>query len=127
MAIAASFLASYQQGLSTSLAILIHEVPHEVGDYAILLQSGWSTTDAIRAQYKTALAAFLGVFVVLVLGGENGYSHHLLPFTAGGFIYIAMVSVLPSLMADTSFKQTVWEVLAMVLGVALMVGIVFLE
>jgi len=61
MAIAASFTTSYQLGISTTVAVFFHEIPHEIGDFAILIQSGFSKRQAISAQVLTALGAFLGM------------------------------------------------------------------
>ena len=60
MAIAASFLSSPQLGVGTAVAVLFHEVPHEVGDYAILVSNGLSHMHAVKAQLLTATGAFLG-------------------------------------------------------------------
>ena len=93
-------------GLSATLAILFHEVPHEVGDVAILMQAGFSKWAAIRAQLSTALGALLGTLVGLAAGRTN--SALLQCFTAGGFIYVATVDVLPSLLRECSPKQSRW-------------------
>lgn len=127
MAIAASFLTSYHVGFSTTLAVLVHEIPHEIGDYAILIQSGFSRKSAMAAQLITAIGAFLGVFVGIIGGGTSTGTWWILPFTAGGFIYIATVDVIPSLLEDTTAKQTLAEVCAMLTGIFLMVLIAMYE
>lgn len=121
MAIAASFTASPQLGLTTTLAVLVHEIPHEIGDYAILIQSGFSSSNAMMMQLVTAVGALLGVVVGLLTGGMSSETAWILPFTAGGFIYISLVSVVPSLLEQTNTVQTIVEVAAMCLGVWLMV------
>jgi len=127
MAIAASFLAGYQVGVSTTIAVFVHEIPHEIGDYALLLQAGWTKKNAMMAQLVTAIGAFIGVGIGLLTGGEAEGALWVLPFTAGGFIYIATVDVLPDLFQETSLKQTIMEVAAMTLGVMLMVLIAKVE
>ena len=114
----ANFLSGPRQGLSATLAILFHEVPHEVGDVAILMQAGFSKWAAIRAQLSTALGALLGTLVGLAAGRTN--SALLQCFTAGGFIYVATVDVLPSLLRECSPKQSALELLAMGAGIYLM-------
>ena len=99
----ANFLSGPRQGLSATLAILFHEVPHEVGDVAILMQAGFSKWAAIRAQLSTALGALLGTLVGLAAGRTN--SALLQCFTAGGFIYVATVDVLP-VAADASARPS---------------------
>jgi len=124
LAIGASFLAGESIGIITTLTILLHEVPHEIGDFAILIQSGVPRNKAIALQALTAVGALTGCVVSLLLGGATEAAASLtLPFTAGGFIYIATVSVIPELLEGASFKQSVMEVIALLLGVAMMVVI----
>jgi len=122
LAIGASFLAGESVGLITTFTILLHEVPHEIGDFAILIQSGVPKHKAIFLQLLTAVGALAGCIVSLVLGGvTQAASSITLPFTAGGFIYIATVSVLPELLEGSTFKQTVAEISALLLGIYMMV------
>ncbi|KAJ1906035.1 hypothetical protein IWQ60_012164 [Tieghemiomyces parasiticus] len=121
LAMAASFYSSPAIGVSTTVAVFFHEIPHEIGDYAILVQSGLSRRQALMAQCVTALGAFAGTLAgVLIqeLGGASGgeldqdngvwylaglaWGDLVIPFTAGGFIYIATVGVLPELLESTS-------------------------
>ena len=129
LAIGASYLISVNVGLVTTLTILIHEVPHEIGDFAILIQSGCSKRKAMMLQLVTAVGALLGTVVGLLAesSGSGATTLWILPFTAGGFVYIALVSVLPELLEDTTMWQTVKEVAALVVGVGLMVFITYLE
>jgi len=122
LAIGASFLAGESVGLITTFTILLHEVPHEIGDFAILIQSGVPKHKAIFLQLLTAIGALAGCIVSLVLGGvTEAASSVTLPFTAGGFIYIATVSVLPELLEGSTLKQTLAEITALLLGVYMMV------
>lgn len=120
LAIGASFLAGEKLGYITTIAILFHEIPHEIGDFAILVQSGFSKKNAILAQFSTALGAVLGTVIGLLAEGIGETTLWILPFTAGGFIYIATVTVIPILLEDTSFRQSLKEILALCFGVALM-------
>ena len=117
--------ATWKRGVATTLAVLVHEVPHEVGDVAVLMQAGWGKWAAIRTQLLTALGAALGA-VVGVATGETK-AHLLLNFTAGGFIYVATVDVLPQLLRECSVWQTVKEVLAMCGGISLMLVVMAFE
>jgi len=122
LAVGASFLAGESIGTITTLTILFHEVPHEIGDFAILIQSGVPRGKAIALQALTAVGALTGCVVSLVLGGATDAAASLtLPFTAGGFIYIATVSVIPELLEGATFKQSVMEVIALLMGVLMMV------
>lgn len=125
LAIGSSFLVSEKMGWMTTMLILIHEVPHEIGDFAILVQSGFTKKDAMNFQLVTALGALLGTATSVMAGGLlESATQSILPFTAGGFIYIATVSVIPELLSgDSSLWQGVKEILALVTGIALMVVI----
>ena len=121
-----AFAQGFKTGLGTTLAVLLHEVPHEVGDVAILMQAGFSKGAAVRAQLGTALAAVAGTLVAVATGKDH--ATHLLNFTAGGFVYVATVDVLPSLLAaKASAAQTAAEVTAFAVGVALMLGVMAFE
>uniref|UniRef100_A0A1I8H2Z0 Zinc transporter SLC39A7 n=1 Tax=Macrostomum lignano TaxID=282301 RepID=A0A1I8H2Z0_9PLAT len=116
LAIGASFALGRSVGLVTTATILFHEVPHEIGDYAILLQSGVPVWKARALQLLTAAGAIAGTVVALACGGANpAYTAWILPFTAGGFVYIALVTVVPELLQPSSLGQTIKELLAFVL------------
>ncbi|XP_011506241.1 PREDICTED: protein catecholamines up-like [Ceratosolen solmsi marchali] len=122
LAIGASYLAGNTVGYVTTFTILLHEVPHEIGDFAILVQSGCSKPKAIMLQLVTAVGALLGTFISLLVGGiDDLAARWILPFTAGGFIYIATVSVIPELLTNTKFWQSVKEIIAILVGVSIMV------
>ncbi|XP_006562870.1 protein catecholamines up [Apis mellifera] len=122
LAIGASYLAGKNIGYITTFTILLHEIPHEIGDFAILIQSGYSKQKAMLLQLSTAIGALLGTYVSLLAEGMGDLATMwILPFTAGGFIYIATVSVIPELLTDTNFRQSVKEIIALLLGVYMMV------
>ncbi|XP_072754646.1 zinc transporter Slc39a7 isoform X2 [Anoplolepis gracilipes] len=118
LAIGASYMAGSNIGAITTLTILLHEIPHEIGDFAILVQSGVSKQKAMMLQMITAVGALLGT-VVSLLTEEMGdlATKWILPFTAGGFIYIATVSVIPELLVATKPWQSVMEILALLFGI----------
>ncbi|KAG2469168.1 S39A7 protein, partial [Polypterus senegalus] len=122
LAIGASFLVSPSVGLVTTVTILLHEVPHEIGDFAILVQSGCSKKKAMSLQLLTAVGAMAGTCCSLLAEGiGEAATAWILPFTAGGFIYIATVSVIPELLHDSKPVQSLLEILAMVFGVVMMI------
>ena len=128
LAIGASYLAGNSIGVVTTLTVLIHEVPHEIGDFAILIQSGCSKRKAMFLQLLTAVGAMAGTILSLVaVEVTETASSWILPFTAGGFIYVATVSVIPELLEATSLGQSIKEIFALMVGVALMVGIASYE
>ncbi|ORX49817.1 Zinc/iron permease [Hesseltinella vesiculosa] len=147
LAMAASFYASPAVGATTAVAVFFHEIPHEVGDYAILIQSGFSKKRAMLAQFTTAIGAFLGTIIGILieeasiasgklhtkdepglLGTELRWGDLVIPFTAGGFLYIATVGVIPELLEmsgklQKDRRQAFMEFYAMLIGVGLMVAI----
>lgn len=151
LAMAASFYASPAVGATTAVAVFFHEIPHEVGDYAILIQSGFSKQKAMMAQFTTAIGAFLGTFIgilieesslsnkaadekagvvdtVGLMGTDLRWGDLVIPFAAGGFMYIATVGVIPELLQVTGNqkkdrKQAFTEFVAMFVGLGLMLFI----
>ncbi|KAL1753187.1 ZIP zinc transporter-domain-containing protein [Schizophyllum commune] len=110
LAMAASFYVSPLIGATTTLACFAHEIPHEIADYSILVRSGFTKRQAMQSQFLTAVGAFVSVELGTVI-----------PFVAGGFLYIGAVAVLPTLLAESkSAAQAVREFLAMALGVICM-------
>jgi len=123
MAIAASFMASYKLGISTTIAVFFHEIPHEIGDMAILAQSGYGKFQIIFVQFLTAMGCIAGVFFSFAADSLPFSPGWMVPFIAGGFIYIATVDVIPSLFEKTTWPQTILEIFFMTLGVVLMLFI----
>jgi len=123
LAVAGSFLVSPQMGALTTVAILLHEVPHELGDFAILLRAGFNRWEAARAQLLTATVGILGALAALAAGSSKALGDctcWILPFTAGGFIHISLVSVLPDLLKEDNPIESFKQVLCILSGVAVM-------
>ncbi|KAM5247539.1 zinc transporter ZIP13 [Ctenodactylus gundi] len=124
LAVAASFLVSKKIGLLTTMAILLHEIPHEVGDFAILLRAGFDRWSAAKLQLSTALGGLLGASFAICTQSPKGVEETvawILPFTSGGFLYIALVTVLPDLLEEEDPWRSVQQVLLLCAGVVLMV------
>jgi len=98
LALGATHSLGAQLALATTLSVFCHEVPHEVGDVSILMQSGLSKGEAVMMQFGTAGAAFLGTLVGLSSGRDPHIESILLSLTCGGFLYIATVSIIPTLL-----------------------------
>lgn len=109
--------------LLISNLLSVHEIPHEVGDFAILLRSGFSRWDAAKAQLLTAGTGLLGALVAV--GGTNitnaleARTSWITPFTAGGFLHISLVTVLPDLLKENDSKESIKQLAALIAGVAL--------
>lgn len=126
--IAASFLASIPLGLSTSLAILFHEIPHEVGNVAILLHSGYPKMKAVIFNCLSALSALAGAILVLVSASfSSSISDLLLPFAAGNLLYIAGSDLIPELHRETKPLHSIGQLLCIMAGMGVMYGILLLE
>jgi len=132
LAVGASFLAGNTIGFVTTFTVLLHEVPHEIGDFAILVKSGCSKRKAMLLQLVTAVGALMGCVLSVYSAdpekiAQAAASSWILPFTAGGFIYIGTVSIIPELLEDCSLWQSVKEVIALCIGIGMMVIIAELE
>jgi zinc and cadmium transporter len=121
LVIAATFLTDVKLGIVTSFAIALHEIPQEIGDFGVLLYSGFSRKKALLANFLVALTAVLGGIIgyFLSLQIENMTSY-LLPFTAGGFIYIAASDLMPEIRKETNLKKSLVSFAVFILGVGIM-------
>ncbi|XP_054581228.1 zinc transporter ZIP13 isoform X2 [Eptesicus fuscus] len=120
LAVAASFLI----GLLTTMAILLHEIPHEVGDFAILLRAGFDRWSAAKLQLSTALGGLLGACFAICTQSPKGVEETvawILPFTSGGFLYIALVNVLPDILEEDDPWHSLQQVLLLCTGIVVMV------
>ncbi len=126
--IGASFLISIPIGIATTVAVILHEIPQEIGDFAVLLHAGYTRKKALWLNFLSALTAILGTLVAFVLGatGET-FTTWILPIAAGGFIYIAVADLIPELHKTKVVKHSLLQFLALAVGVLLMLGLLFLE
>ncbi|KAF7661837.1 hypothetical protein LDENG_00252550 [Lucifuga dentata] len=122
LAVAGSFLVSKKVGFLTTFAILLHEIPHEVGDFAILLRAGFDRWSAACMQISTALVGILGACFALCAQPPKGTENAtwILPFTSGGFLYIALVNVVPDLLDESNLRHSLLQILLIFCGVAVM-------
>ena len=144
LAIGASFAASAghrynesvisllkSRGGVASLSVLAHELPHELGDFSILVSNGMSKRQAIVAQFSTAIAAFVGTIVGLLASAFDDTLGHevLLPFVSGGFVYLAACSILPELLEERNVGLILRsaQVLAFGAGIGFMQLVAVLE
>ena len=127
--IGASYLASIPLGIATTIAVIFHEIPQEMGDFGVLVYGGFSKKRAVTFNFLTALTAVLGAIIALALGSVlEGFVPLLIPFAAGNFIYIAGSDLIPELRKDTPEpKKSAFQLIALVLGIVPMVLLLFLE
>lgn len=128
LTIAASFTVSIPLGIATTIGIAVHEIPQEIGDFGVLLYGGFKRMKALAMNLLTALTAVLGGVVGYYLSIEAAsFSAILLPFAAGGFIYIAASDLIPELRKDTDLKRSMMTFAVFLLGILLMWGLRSLE
>lgn len=128
--IGASFCVSIPIGIATTWAVIFHEIPQEIGDFGILVHGGLSVKKALLCNVLTALTSVLGVVISLLMGQYvKDYATVVLAFTAGGFIYIAGSDLIPELHQTCNVKisHSLWQLVAMLLGVGVMAALIFLE
>lgn len=119
--IAGSFLISLPLGLATTIAVIAHEIPQEIGDLGVLLHAGYSRGKALTLNFLSALLAFLGAGLTLIVGTQvEHFSDYILPFTAGSFIYIATADLIPELKKHPALTKTFEQFLGILLGILLM-------
>jgi len=126
--IASSYMVSVEVGIATTIAVVLHEIPQELGNFGVLIHSGYKVRTALWYNFLSALAAVGGALVVFVFGNiVEDFSLWLLPITAGGFIYIALSDLIPELHKEKRMSQGVIQVIAIIVGVACMAGLLTLE
>ena len=126
--IGASFLLSTPIGIATTIAVILHEIPQEVGDFAVLLHSGYTKTRALWLNFLSALLAILGlVFVFILNENAQAITLYFLPIAAGGFIYIAVADLIPELHKTKEKKYAVLQILAVFVGILAMLTLTLLE
>ncbi len=126
--IGASYLASFPIGLATTLAVILHEVPHELGDFSILIHAGFKPKKALLFNFLSALLSIGGAVLALSLAYKpESITQLILPITAGGFIYIAGSDLVPELHKESKPLAILTQLLAMGAGVGLMLLLKLME
>lgn len=128
VAIGAAFMVSPAVGIATTAAILLHEIPQEIGDFALLIHAGFSRTQALIMNLFSALSAFVGVGLAFVLAGFFESAAPLIAaFSAGMFIYIAGSDLIPELHKTPGVKKSLTQLLAIGFGILVMAALLVLE
>lgn len=126
--IAVAFMVDTPTGLATTLAVVLHEIPLEIGDFAVLLNAGFSRTKAVMWNMLSALVALAGAGLVLI-GGQfiQGLPSMLAPVAAGAITYMAAAGLIPQLQREENMSRSLMQLAAMALGVGLMLALLALE
>ena len=114
LSIGVSFVADFKMGLVTTMAMFFHEIPHEVGDFAILFQLKWTVWEIVGVQLMTGTAALIGSLVGSQIG--QVYLKEALAFTSGGFLYFSVNGLLSELKSIDSMQQLFYCFLSMCFG-----------
>jgi len=116
--IAAAFLTSIPLGLTTSFAVIAHEIPQETGDFAILVDSGYSKKRAFSYNFLSSLATLPGSLIAYFwLRSTQAKIPYILAFSAASFIYIATADLIPHLHKKTDLRSGVTQFLLLLCGV----------
>ncbi|MCP6719328.1 MAG: ZIP family metal transporter [Patescibacteria group bacterium] len=119
--IAATFLASIPLGIASSLAVAFHEIPQEIGDFGVLIHGGFKKRKALFLNFLSAITVVLGGLVGFLISAKIGESIvFLLPFAAGGFIYIASSDLIPEIKNEKNIKNSIIYFFVFLAGLALM-------
>lgn len=128
--IGASYLVNIPLGIATTIAVILHEIPQEIGDFGILVHGGLGNKRALIFNFFSALVAVSGTVIALLIGPviEN-FNLIMLPIIAGGFLYIASSDLIPELhkSCDSKPSESLGQILFMLLGVLAMALLIFIE
>ncbi|MGH2828055.1 MAG: ZIP family metal transporter [Actinomycetota bacterium] len=125
--VTASFAVSLELGIATSVAVALHEIPQEIGDFGILLHAGLAPRRALLLNFASGLAALMGALLVLLFASVDTIEGFLVPFSAGAFIYIASTDLLPDLHKEAQPARSAVQLIALLLGVGTMAALLYLE
>ena len=128
--IAGSYFVSIPVGVATTTAVLFHEIPHETGNFAILIYGGFTKLKALFFNFITALTAVIGAIAGVLLSNTSTSFAFIVPFAAGNLIYIAGSDLVPELhkgtCEDFSLKESFYQFLAILLGIGVMLLLLLL-
>ena len=128
MIIAASFTVGAHVGVATTVAVIFHELPQEMGDYGILIYAGFEKTRALMLNFAAALSVVVGgIFASFYLETVEAFSGTLIAFSAGAFIYLAASELIPELKEEEDFRRAVIQFIIFIVGLVLIwyLGLLF--
>jgi len=127
LVIGGTYLVSIPLGVVTTLAVIFHEIPQELGEFGVLIHGGFTKRKALIMNLLTALTAIVGVVIALLLGKiGDAFFMFILPFTAGGFIYIATADLIPEMKKECGGRKSLIQLAGIVIGVGVMLLLLFL-
>ncbi len=127
LVIGAAYIVNVAAGISLTVAVIFHEIPQEIGDFGVLIHSGFSRKKALISNFLVALTSIIGVIVSFVLAVYfQSIINLLLPFAAGGFIYIAGTDLIPELHKETQLSKSIAQLIVFIIGIAIMAALLTL-
>ncbi|MBI4363752.1 MAG: ZIP family metal transporter [Candidatus Doudnabacteria bacterium] len=124
--IGASYLVSIELGIVTTVAVILHEIPQEIGDFGVLIYAGWSATKAIIFNLLSGLTAVVGAIIAIAFGATELFLTILIALGIGSFIYIAMADLIPEIHKERA-RNAAMQMVVFVLGIVVMYLLLFLE
>lgn len=126
--VAAGYMAGMEAGIATTIAVILHEIPQEIGDFSVLIYAGYKKRTALFYNFISALSAILGAALVLIFGDfSERLEESMIPLAAGMFIYIASSDLVPELHKNTASKEFLLEIIGILVGILAMYLLLFLE
>ncbi len=121
IAIGSAYMVDVSLGVATTLAVILHEIPQEIGDFGVLLHAGFSRGKALWYNFLSALTSVLGVVGVFVFGkGIEVFLPYILAVTAGSFIYISVSDLMPEMHKERNFLRNIMQIISVLVGVGVM-------
>ncbi|MBS3128915.1 ZIP family metal transporter [Candidatus Woesearchaeota archaeon] len=128
LVIGGSYLISAPVGVATTVAVIMHEIPQEIGDFAVLLKAGFSRKKALLFNFLSAVTAIFGGLLAILIGFQSTlFSAGILAVTAGCFMYIALADLIPELHKEPSHGKSTLHFFGILLGMAVMFLLLFFE
>jgi len=128
LVIGAAYLVSIPVGIATTIAVILHEIPQEIGDFGVLLHGGFTKARALVLNFVISLFSVFGVVVALLVSVYvEDLAVFLVPFAAGGFIYIAGADLIPELHKEVRISRSLLQFLFFLLGIGVMLVMLLLE
>jgi zinc and cadmium transporter len=118
--IGVSYLINIEIGIATTVAIILHEIPQEISDFALLIHAGYSKTKALLLNFVSSFIAVVGTIIVLVFGSSfESFMPLMIAFAAGGFLYIAGSDLVPEIQKTSDLKDSLQQFIAIIIGIAI--------
>lgn len=128
MLIAATYIVSIPLGIATTIAVLFHEIPHELGDFMVLIHGGLKSTKALWFNFLSALTSVIGMLFVYLFAREFTHTPQvLLGVGVASFLYIAMADLIPELNQEKKLSRSILQFIYLIIGIVTMAGLLLLE